>query len=88
MAVFKIIGSEKMNTLTECQKDFLFNSKYGYDKHHPNYKSLNYHCKKTDWRVEVNIEDITRRQYFEINKEIYKTISPLCDKCCYNNQKN
>lgn len=74
-----------MSKLTECQKEFLFNSRYGYDAFHPNYKSLNYHCKKTDKRIEVDVEDITNEEYFELNKEIYETIYDACNECCYNN---
>lgn len=71
--------------LAECQKEFLFNSKYGYDECHPNYKSLNYHCKKTGQRIEENVDNITDEQYFELNQNIYETIYGVCNKCCYNN---
>lgn len=83
MVVFKIIGSEKMNTLTECQKDFLFNCKYGYDEYHPNYKSLNYHCNKTGWRVEVDIDMITEDELPSLVKNVFDAISTHCNRCDY-----
>lgn len=78
----------KSNKLLECQKEFLFNSRYGYEEFHPNYKSLNYHCKKTEQRIEVDVDDITDEQYFELNKNIYETIYDVCNRCRYNNLKN
>lgn len=78
------MGGEKvLKKLLECQKEFLFNSKYGYDEFHPNYKSLNYHCKKTDLRVEIDVDMIAEDELPMVTKNVFDAISLHCDKCGY-----
>ena len=69
--------------LSECQKEFLFNSRYGYDEFHPNYKSLNYHCKKTGLREEIDIDMITEDDLPILIKNVFDAISKHCEKCDY-----
>lgn len=71
----------KSNKLLECQKEFLFNSRYGYEEFHPNYKSLNYHCKKTDKRIEVDVDTITENQLPLLIKNVFESISIHCSNC-------
>lgn len=69
--------------LAECQKEFLFNSKYGYDEYHPSYKSLNYHCKKTDLREEIDIDNIAIEELPLLVKNVFDAISIYCNNCDY-----
>lgn len=69
--------------LTECQKEFIFNSRYEYDEHHPAYKSLNYRCKKTDLREEIDIDNITKEELPLLIKNVFDAISSHCKNCDY-----
>lgn len=71
-----------MERLTECQKEFLFNSRYN-NEHHPAYKALKYHCKKTDLRMEIDVDEITDEEYLILNRKIYEAIFDACSKCYY-----
>ena len=46
-----------MKELLECQKEFLFNAEYN-NEYHPTYNALKYHCKKTDLRMEIDVDMI------------------------------
>lgn len=74
-----------MNRLKECQKEFLFNSRYGYDECHPTYKLVEYTCNKTDKRIAGCIEKITINDFIALNKEIYEAMCLACNECSYNN---
>ena len=79
-------GSEimkKENILLECQKEFLFNSEYGYNELHPNDKSLRYHCKRNDLREEIDIEEITESELPILTKNVFEAISVYCKNCRY-----
>ena len=73
----------KDNVLLECQKEFLFNSEYGYNELHPNDKSLRYHCKRSDLREEINIEVITENNLSTLINNVFEAISVYCKNCCY-----
>ena len=71
-----------MKKLKECQKEFLFNSKYD-NEYHPLYKLLKYHCKKTDLRMEIDVDDITKDELSLLIKNIFDAISMHCNNCDY-----
>lgn len=79
---------KKENILLECQKEFLFNSEYGYNELHPNYKSLRYHCKRSDLREEIDIEEITKSELTILTKNVFEAISVYCENCRYRSKKN
>ena len=74
---------EQLIKLSECQKEFLFNSEYGYSKFHPNYKSLNYHCKRTNLIEEIDIEGIAENELEILIKNVFEAISIHCKNCNY-----
>ena len=79
-------GGEMMkenNILLECQKEFLFNSEYGFDELHPNDKTLRYHCKRSDLRAEIDIEGITQKELKTLTKNVFEAISVYCKNCRY-----
>ena len=74
---------KKESTLSECQKDFLFNSEYGYNELHPNDKSLRYYCKRSDLREEIDVEGITENDLSILIKNVVEAISVYCKNCRY-----
>ena len=71
-----------MKKLLECQKEFLFNSRYN-NKYHPTYKALKYHCKKTDLRMEIDIDEIVEDELPLVTKNVFDAISTHCKNCDY-----
>lgn len=69
-----------MEKLIECQKEFLFNSRYD-NEYHPAYKALKYHCKSTDLRMEIDVDMINEDDLPILIKNVFDAISLHCDKC-------
>ena len=73
--------NKKGSLLAECQKEFLFNSKYGYEEFHPSYKSLNYHCKRRDIREEIDVDVIAENELPLLIKNVFDAIAVYCNNC-------
>ena len=67
--------------LAECQKEFLFNSKYGYDES-DNYKTLNYHCAQTNLREKLDVDFLYKEDLPKL-KNVFNAISIYCNNCDY-----
>ena len=68
------------NKLLECQKEFLFNSKYGFAEN-DNYKTLNYYCSKTNLMEKIDIDLIREEDLPLLIEKIFNAISIHCDGC-------
>lgn len=79
---------KKDDALLECQKEFLFNSEYGYNELHPNDKTLRYYCKRSDFREEIYIEGISKNDLPILIKNVFDAISIHCNNCYYRSKNN
>jgi len=69
--------------LSECQKEFLFNSKYEYGYLNENEKLLYLNCKKTDKGVGAYIGELSKDEFLLLYKDIVKLIFSSCEDCEY-----
>lgn len=73
----------KLNMLTECQKQFLFNSKYGLNDIHPDHNAVDFICEKRNIRYGIYIPKDCIEDYFAFTQNIIKFISSYCEDCEY-----
>ena len=74
---------KKSNTLSECQKDFLFNSEYKFGHLNEDEKLLYLSCDKTNKGVGAYIGDVSEDDYLTIAKRIFELILARCEDCEY-----
>lgn len=67
--------------LSECQKEFLLNSKYEYGHLNEDEKLLYLNCKKTNKGVGAYVGEISKDNYLLLYKDILKLISSCCEDC-------
>lgn len=77
------ISTIKTNQLTECQKEFLFNSEYKYHPIYPEEKTVNFLCDNIEKGVGVYIGEECEDSFLTIYEKAFKKIFSLCEKCEY-----
>lgn len=73
----------KLKTLLECQKEFLFNSEYKYGHLNEDEKLLYLNCKKTNKGVGAYVDEISKDDCLLLYKDILKLILSCCEDCEY-----
>ena len=68
-------------TLSECQKEFLFNSEYKYGHLNENEKLLYLSCKKTNKGVGAYVGEISIDDSLALYKDIFKLVLSCCGDC-------
>lgn len=71
----------KSNKLLECQKEFLFNSRYELGHLNDDEKLLYLSCAKTNKGVGAYIGDISVDDYIDIAEDIFDLILSCCKDC-------
>ena len=69
------------NILAECQKEFLFNSKYEIGHLNDDEKLLYLSCDKTNKGVGAYIGGIAVDEYIDIAKDIFNLVLSCCKNC-------
>lgn len=72
-----------MDKLSECQKEFLFNSEYKLGHLNEDEKLLYLSCQKTNKGVGAYIGDISIEDYHAVAERIFELISSCCEDCKY-----
>lgn len=78
----------KIAKLTECQKDFLLNSKYGLSDIHPNHNAIDFVCEKRNIGVGIYVSEDCVEDYFTLTKKVFESISSCCEDCVYYKKNN
>ena len=79
-----------MNKLTECQKEFLFNSRYEPTEWSFGHKIPRYICNKSRTSMYCDISDdmdasLSANDLYDIKKQIIEKILNMCENCKYHN---
>lgn len=74
---------KQTDILSECQKDFLFNSEYKHGYLNEDEKLLYLNCKKTNKGVGTYIGEISKEDYFVLTEDIFQLILSCCEDCSH-----
>lgn len=72
----------------ECQKEFLFNSKYGLSDIHPDHKTVDFVCGKRNIGVGLYIPEDCAEDYATLTKKAFEAISSYCEGCEHRKKNN
>ena len=73
--------NKKTNKLSECQKEFIFNSKYEIGHLNDDEKLVYLSCAKTNKGVGAYIGGIAVDNYIDIAKDMFDLILSCCKDC-------
>ena len=71
----------QLNTISECQKEFLFNSEYKHGHLNEEEKLLYLSCKKTNKGVGAYVGKISKEDCFVLTEDILNLILSCCEDC-------
>lgn len=89
MTLERLVMMNKLITLLECQKEFLFNSRYEPTEWSITKNTPMYICKKGRVNIYCDIPDdsnLNIDDVIDIHKKMLGEMSKVCQKCEYYNQ--